>query len=128
MLAATLDPTQGVQAIIVTDISRLSRDPAQAANYVSVFKDQGVYVVFIDQDTSEDPVERIVSHVFRLTALRKGPKTKPIEQVLLYGRVSTVEQAERDLSIPAQFESMRRYCEDHAYTIIEECFDLGGEP
>ncbi len=56
---------------------------------------------------------------------KRVKKTTTIKNVLAYARVSTTEQAEKDLSIPAQFASIRRYCQDRGYTIIEEFTEPG---
>ncbi|MEY4583139.1 MAG: hypothetical protein RL701_7842, partial [Pseudomonadota bacterium] len=48
-----------------------------------------------------------------------------IQQVVLYARVSTVEQAERDLSLPAQLGSLQRYAADRGYTVIAEYIEPG---
>ena len=56
---------------------------------------------------------------------RTGIKTAEIKNVVLYGRVSTPEQAEKDLSIPAQLDALRRYCSSHGYTIADEYVEPG---
>src|SRR5579859_1175756 len=48
-----------------------------------------------------------------------------IVNVVLYLRVSTPEQAERDLSIPAQRVEMQRYCKQNGYQIVREYVEPG---
>lgn len=48
-----------------------------------------------------------------------------MRQALLYARVSTQEQADRQLSIPAQIEAIRKYAEQNDIEIIEEFADEG---
>jgi site-specific DNA recombinase len=43
---------------------------------------------------------------------------------ILYARVSTAEQAERDLSIPAQFKALRAYAHDKHLDVIAEYSDV----
>ncbi|MEQ9419996.1 MAG: recombinase family protein [Rhodospirillaceae bacterium] len=45
--------------------------------------------------------------------------------VALYARVSTVEQAERDLSIPDQVKQIRKWCETNEHLIAKEYFEPG---
>ena len=45
--------------------------------------------------------------------------------VLLYARVSTERQAERELSIPAQLRLMKRYAHDHGWAIAGTYQDVG---
>lgn len=52
-------------------------------------------------------------------------KKQEIRQVVLYARVSTVEQAERDLSLPAQLGSLKRYAADRGYRVIAEYVEPG---
>jgi site-specific DNA recombinase len=52
-------------------------------------------------------------------------KSPEIRNVVLYGRVSTAEQAEKDLSIPAQLDALRRYCLQHGYVIANEYVEPG---
>lgn len=56
---------------------------------------------------------------------RTAIKTAEIKNVVLYGRVSTPEQAEKDLSIPAQLDALRKYCSSHGYTIADEYVEPG---
>jgi site-specific DNA recombinase len=56
---------------------------------------------------------------------RTGIKTAEIKNVVLYGRVSTPEQAEKDLSIPAQLDALRKYCASHGYAIAGEYVEPG---
>src|SRR5688572_17027623 len=44
---------------------------------------------------------------------------------VLYARVSTDKQAEKDLSIPAQLEAMRDYAHQHNWIVIEEFIEPG---
>lgn len=48
-------------------------------------------------------------------------KTKAVA----YARVSTPEQAERDLSLPAQISSVRRYAQDHGLELVGEYVERG---
>src|SRR5580698_8478116 len=48
-----------------------------------------------------------------------------IRNVVLYARVSTSEQAEKDLSIPAQLDALRRYCSQHGYVVSNEYVEPG---
>lgn len=57
---------------------------------------------------------------------QRPQKTKhEIARVFLYARVSTSEQAEKDLSLPAQIDAMRSYCQRHKYEIIREFVEPG---
>jgi site-specific DNA recombinase len=53
---------------------------------------------------------------------RKGDK--PTEAAL-YARVSTEEQAEKGLSLPAQIEELRRYCRERSIKIFREYIEPG---
>ncbi len=44
---------------------------------------------------------------------------------VLYARVSTERQFEKDLSIPDQLQRMKSYCEDHGYTVAGEYIEEG---
>jgi DNA invertase Pin-like site-specific DNA recombinase len=44
---------------------------------------------------------------------------------LLYARVSTDKQAEKELSIPAQLAAMRDYAQQHGWTIVSEFVEPG---
>ena len=44
---------------------------------------------------------------------------------ILYARVSTEKQAEKDLSIPAQLQLMREYARQHDWTVVEEFIEPG---
>ena len=44
---------------------------------------------------------------------------------LIYARVSTLEQAERELSIPAQLAAMRQYAAERQWAILEEFVEAG---
>lgn len=43
--------------------------------------------------------------------------------VVIYLRISSEQQAERDLSIPAQREALQRHAEKKGWTIIDEFMD-----
>ena len=49
-----------------------------------------------------------------------------MKNALAYARVSTKEQAEKGLSIPAQLKAIREYANSHGFRILEEYID-GGE-
>jgi DNA invertase Pin-like site-specific DNA recombinase len=44
---------------------------------------------------------------------------------ILYARVSTDKQAEKDLSMPAQLQLMRDYARQHDWTVVEEFLEPG---
>ncbi|HLG56853.1 MAG TPA: recombinase family protein [Vicinamibacterales bacterium] len=44
---------------------------------------------------------------------------------LVYARVSTDKQAEKELSIPAQLQAMRQYASERYWEIVEEFVDAG---
>src|SRR3989304_2624617 len=44
---------------------------------------------------------------------------------VLYARVSTDKQAEKDLSIPAQLQAMRDYARQHDWSVVEEFLEAG---
>jgi len=46
-------------------------------------------------------------------------------KVVLYARVSTSQQAERDLSIPDQIRQLRAYCKEHGYEVAKEFREEG---
>lgn len=50
----------------------------------------------------------------------KNTKKGDIRKVVLCARVSTAEQAERDLSLPAQLDALSRYCTSRGYEIAGE--------
>jgi site-specific DNA recombinase len=52
-------------------------------------------------------------------------KTGEIKKVVLYVRVSTAEQAEKDLSLPAQLDALKDYCKRRGYTAIAEYVEPG---
>src|SRR5580698_6590948 len=56
---------------------------------------------------------------------RTKTKSPEIRNVVLYVRVSTSEQAEKDLSIPAQLDALRRYCSARGYTVAKEYVEPG---
>ncbi len=45
--------------------------------------------------------------------------------VALYARVSTVRQAEKDLSIPDQLRQMREWCARNGFSVAMEYVELG---
>jgi len=45
--------------------------------------------------------------------------------VFLYARVSTPEQAKKDLSIPDQLRQLREYCQQHKHLIVNEYIEPG---
>jgi len=62
----------------------------------------------------------------------KSERSKAVRQrsdgkarAALYARVSTVEQAEKDLSLPAQLGAMRKYCADKGIEIVGEYVEPG---
>lgn len=48
-----------------------------------------------------------------------------MKNALLYARVSTGKQAERQLSIPDQLRAMNEYCAKHGIRVVEEFVDAG---
>lgn len=48
-----------------------------------------------------------------------------MKNALAYARVSTKEQAEKGLSIPAQLKAIREYASSHGFKILEEYVDEG---
>lgn len=48
-----------------------------------------------------------------------------MKNALAYARVSTKEQAEKGLSIPAQLKAIRQYAKSHGFRILEEFVDMG---
>lgn len=48
-----------------------------------------------------------------------------MQNALAYARVSTKEQAEKGLSIPAQLKAIREYAKSHDFRILDEFTDLG---
>jgi DNA invertase Pin-like site-specific DNA recombinase len=48
-----------------------------------------------------------------------------MKNALAYARVSTKEQAEKGLSIPAQLKAIRDYANSHGFRILEEYVDMG---
>lgn len=56
---------------------------------------------------------------------RTRPDRRSPHRVVLYARVSTAEQAERDLSLPAQLAAMRDYAKRRALEIVEEYVEPG---
>jgi site-specific DNA recombinase len=59
---------------------------------------------------------------------KKRSNLKPLDQikrVVIYTRVSTSDQADNDLSLPAQGEALRRYAGDHGWEVVEEYEERG---
>lgn len=56
-----------------------------------------------------------------------GNRTSPRSpsDVVAYARVSTLEQAERDLSLPAQLDAIRRYARERELNIVGEFVERG---
>jgi DNA invertase Pin-like site-specific DNA recombinase len=52
-------------------------------------------------------------------------KSAEVRQVVLYARVSTTEQAEKDLSLPAQLDTLRRLAADRQYEVVAEYIEPG---
>src|SRR5690348_10106490 len=52
-----------------------------------------------------------------------GPKV--IRRVAIYNRVSTLRQAQNDLSLPDQSRHNREFCESRGYEIVDEVFEHG---
>lgn len=46
-------------------------------------------------------------------------------RVVAYARVSSKEQAKKELSIPAQLKAIRKYCQDKNYKLVSEYLDEG---
>jgi len=46
-------------------------------------------------------------------------------RIVAYARVSSKEQAEKELSIPAQLIAIRKYCQEKGWKLIEEYLDEG---
>lgn len=46
-------------------------------------------------------------------------------RAVCYARVSSKEQAEKELSIPAQLEAMRNYCKQKGWKLVHEYIDAG---
>lgn len=53
------------------------------------------------------------------------PSERDIQNAAIYLRVSTGRQAESALSIPDQRLQVRRFCEAHGWTVVEEFVDAG---
>ena len=47
------------------------------------------------------------------------------KRVAVYARVSTIRQAENDISIPDQLAHARRYCSERGWYVIAEFIDAG---
>jgi site-specific DNA recombinase len=46
-------------------------------------------------------------------------------KAVAYARVSSKEQAEKELSIPAQLEAIRNYCKQKGWKLVHEYIDAG---
>lgn len=46
-------------------------------------------------------------------------------RAVCYARVSSKEQAEKELSIPAQLEAIRNYCKQKGWKLVHEYIDAG---
>jgi site-specific DNA recombinase len=46
-------------------------------------------------------------------------------KAVAYARVSSKEQAEKELSIPAQLEAIRNYCKQKGGKLVHEYIDAG---
>jgi len=57
--------------------------------------------------------------------MKRRPSTRNANEVFARARVSTTEQAERDLSLPAQLEAIRRYARERELTIAGEYVERG---
>ena len=55
----------------------------------------------------------------------KNRKKSKIQTVVLYARVSTPEQAEKDLSLPAQLGALRQHCKERGYKVVAEYVEKG---
>lgn len=49
----------------------------------------------------------------------------PETRVVAYARVSSKEQAEKELSIPAQLKAIRKFCQDKGWKLVDEYLDEG---
>lgn len=58
-----------------------------------------------------------------MPAVKAPPKIR--KRVAAYARVSTVRQAERELSIPDQLRQIREHCAAHGYELVEEFVEPG---
>ena len=47
------------------------------------------------------------------------------QRIAIYARVSTTEQSEEGYSISAQQETIREYCEQHGYEVVDTYVDAG---
>lgn len=52
-------------------------------------------------------------------------KKTDVRQVVLYARVSTAEQAEKDLSLPAQLRTMHRHATERGWQVLAEYVEPG---
>ena len=56
---------------------------------------------------------------------RRRSKRTEIKAVVLYARVSDPRQAEKDLSLPAQIDALRKYARERGYLIVKEYVEPG---
>lgn len=52
-------------------------------------------------------------------------KKAEVRRVVTYSRVSTQEQAEKDLSLPAQGQAMAKYARERSYELVQEFIEPG---
>jgi DNA invertase Pin-like site-specific DNA recombinase len=48
-----------------------------------------------------------------------------MKKARLYARVSTVEQKKKNISIPVQIASLKEYCKNNQFTVINTYIDNG---
>jgi len=53
-------------------------------------------------------------------AKHQGPERDCPMYVVLYARASSDRQADKGLSVPAQFREMRAYCDTKGYAVLGE--------
>jgi site-specific DNA recombinase len=71
-------------------------------------------------------LETVRHHLYvRFPPARHSSLTRTLMNCVLYARVSTTEQAEKELSIPAQLQAMRDYAHQHSWDISEEFVEPG---
>jgi site-specific DNA recombinase len=56
---------------------------------------------------------------------RPRPDRRSTDRAVLYARVSTTEQAERDLSLPAQLSAMREFAKKRGLSMAAEYVEPG---
>src|SRR5260221_5841272 len=57
--------------------------------------------------------------------MERRTSTRKPSDVVAYARVSTLEQAERDLSLPAQLDAIRRYAREGSLNLVGEFVERG---